>query len=265
MKFYLIVAKGKKLGMPIPISVDLFLLGSDPMCQLRSDQLGDKHCALVMRGKNVFVRDMNSGEATLVNGRVVPYGDEWPLHAGDRIAVGPLEFMIQYREKPLSQKDLEEWAAHCLDASSEIELELDEEYRAPTNASQAAQKIIDHLQVMRGLVKGRLRIGLDQGVTTVRFNDARLVDEAEIALIKRELCDQLGKPNLRVLLDLKNVRRLSTAAVMMIVDFNRWLRPWGSSMAMCRVRSELREIMSVLHVENIPYYHDKRAALAARW
>ena len=266
MKFYLIVAKGKRKGMPIPISVDLFLLGSDKMCQLRNDNLGGKHCALVAREKKVFIRDMGSGEPTLVNGSVLPTSEEWPLHAGDRVGVGNLEFMIQYREKPLSQKDLEEWAASCLDVSSELELDnIEHDYHRPTTASQAAQAIIDRLQAQRGMVRGRLRVGLDQGVTTVRFNDRHLVEESEIALIKKELCDNLSRPNLRVLLDLKNVRRMSTAALTMIVDFNRWLRPWGSTMVLCRIRPELRQIMSVLHVENIPVFPDKKAALAARW
>src|SRR5947209_6413442 len=47
MKFYLIVAKGSKQGLPIPITVDLFLIGSDKMCQLRKRSLGPKHCAFV--------------------------------------------------------------------------------------------------------------------------------------------------------------------------------------------------------------------------
>ena len=34
MKFFLIVAKGKKQGMPIPVEIDLFLIGSGPVCQL---------------------------------------------------------------------------------------------------------------------------------------------------------------------------------------------------------------------------------------
>ena len=42
MKFYLIVAKGSKQGLPIPITVDLFLIGSDKMCQLRKRSLGPK-------------------------------------------------------------------------------------------------------------------------------------------------------------------------------------------------------------------------------
>ena len=36
MKLFLIVAKGKHQGMPIPFKIDLFLIGSDKMCQMRS-------------------------------------------------------------------------------------------------------------------------------------------------------------------------------------------------------------------------------------
>jgi anti-anti-sigma regulatory factor len=265
MKFYLILANGPKQGMPIPITIDLFLLGSDPMCQLRSRRLGAKHCAMVTRGKKVFIRDMDCGKPTLVNGEMVPPGEEWPLHAGDRIYVENLAFMIQYREKPLSQRDLEEWAARCLDVDENKELEEDDEFHPPTTASQAAQVIVDRLSAQRGLVRGRLRVGSDSGITTVRFNDRHLVEEAEIGLIKAELQENLSKPNLRVLLDLKNVRRLSTAAVVMIFDVSRWLRNKGSTVAMCRIRHELQEILRVLEIENIPRFADKKTALAARW
>src|ERR1043165_6849566 len=115
MKFFLIVAKGSKQGMPIEILVDLFLIGSDKICQLRKDRLGAKHCALMMREAKVFISDLDSGQPTLLNGSVMPPGEEWPLHAGDRLSVGPLEFLIQFNEEALSGKDLEEWALKCLD------------------------------------------------------------------------------------------------------------------------------------------------------
>jgi hypothetical protein len=217
MKFFLIVAKGTKQGLPIEINVDLFLIGSDRMCQLRKDKLGTKHCAIVNREDKVFIRDMDSGQSTLVNGSVMPGGEEWPLHAGDRIAVGPLEFLIQFREQGLSGKDLEEWAMRCLDSQKGVPTEDDEfvsdKYRT---AASAADSIIKKLNAMKGDVQGRLRIGSEQGITIVRFNDAMLVEEAEIALIKKELCEALNKPNMRVLLDLKNVRRLSSSAVVML-------------------------------------------------
>src|SRR5205085_10009912 len=114
MKFYLIVAKGSKKGMPIPIDVDLFLIGSEKMCQLRAKKLSPKHCAIVTRERKVFIRDMYSDSPTLVNDSVLPPGEEWPLHAGDLIAFGKLEFLVQYHERQLSRRDLEEWAAKCL-------------------------------------------------------------------------------------------------------------------------------------------------------
>ena len=58
---------------------------------------------------------MDSGNSTLVNGTAIPSASEWPLHAGDYLEVGSLEFQIQVREKGLSQKDLEEWASSCLE------------------------------------------------------------------------------------------------------------------------------------------------------
>jgi anti-anti-sigma regulatory factor len=112
---------------------------------------------------------------------------------------------------------------------------------------------------------GRLRIGRESGVTIVRFNDTILVEEAEIALLKKELCDHLNKTNLRVLLDLKNVRRMSTCAVVMIREFCRWLKPFGSTIALCRVRADIKRILAVMDAENIPLFPDKRSALLAHW
>jgi anti-anti-sigma regulatory factor len=269
MKFYLIVTKGKKQGMPIPISVDLFLIGSDRICQLRKRTLGKRHCAFVTRDKKVFVRDMDSGQPTIVNGAAIPAGAEWPLHAGDRVSLGNLEFMIQYRESTGNQKDLEEWAVNCLEAQAEHEIDdlfNPDKFRASVTAAGAAQSILDQLDAMKGYVKGRLRIGHERNVTTVRISDVKLVDESEIALVKRELCDNLNKPNLRVLLDLKNIRKLSSAAVVMLAEVYRWLKPWGSTMAVCRLRPELESAMALLLVdEKIPVFKEKTDAIHATW
>lgn len=265
MKFYLIVAKGSKQGMPIPVTVDLFIVGSDRECQLRKRSLGPKHCAFVTRSKKVFVRDMDSGKPTLVNGSAIPTGAEWPLHTGDRIAIGTLEFLVEFREHALAQKDLEEWAMRCLD---NIKLgEEDDPFQSAKykSAASAAESIFSKLNALKGEVKGRMRVSVDHDVTIVRFNDAILVDESEIAMIKKELCDNLSKPNLRVLIDLKNTRRLSSAAVMMLADFYRWLRPWGSTLALCRIRAELMSAMSMLHVEKVPVFKDKKSALEGDW
>src|SRR5260370_8764785 len=98
MKYCLIVAKGKHQGTPIPVTVDLFMIGSGRMCQMRTkvDGIAEQHCCLVMRGKKVFVRHLGSGFSTVLNTELVPTAAQWPLHAGDMIAVGPLAFRTQF-------------------------------------------------------------------------------------------------------------------------------------------------------------------------
>jgi anti-anti-sigma regulatory factor len=276
MKFYLIVAKGKHQGLPIPIEIDLFLVGSDKVCQLRSkmEGIGPQHCAFVTRERKVFVRDMGCGEPTFVNDDELPEHAEWPLHAGDHIRVGPLEFMIQFREKPLSQRDLEEWALRCLDESSEKsgrhvidELEMQANVRSRTiDAASAAASILDKLNAQKGVVRGRLRISREGTITIVRINDIYLVEEAELALINKELHDNLNHPNLRVLLDFKNVRRMSSTAAEMFNDLAKWLRRQGSSLAACRLRPELKDMLQTLHfTDNVPTFSDKSTALMGTW
>ena len=116
---------------------------------------------------------------------------------GDR-AAGLGAFETVHGRASLDERD------HQVEDSDEEDL---------STAHSAAQSILNKLNAMKGIVKGRLRIGMDRGVTTVRFNDFKLVDESEIAAIRQELCDNLNKNALRVLLDMKNVRKLSSGAV----------------------------------------------------
>jgi anti-anti-sigma regulatory factor len=275
VKFYLIVARGKRRGMPIPIEIDLFLIGSAAMCQLRAehDDIGDQHCAFAVRGKKVFLRDLGSGKATMVNGEVMPGSEEWPLHKGDRIAVGPLEFRINFHEKQLSQRDLEEWALKQLDEDSGPKVSALEELEAVNKAdvdredpAAVAGAIISRLNAQKGVLRGRLRISQDGTVTLVRIQDVYLVDDAELVHLRKELHDNLGHPNLRVLLDFKNVRRMSTAAAELFAETVDWLRRFGSSLAMCRLRPELSSMMQGMQsIYNFRIFTDKDTALKQRW
>jgi pSer/pThr/pTyr-binding forkhead associated (FHA) protein len=273
VKLYLIVVKGKQQGLPIRIDNELFMMGSDKMCQLRSQLPGiaSQHCAIVNRDYKVFLRDLGSDEKTVLNGQAIPPNTSWPLHAGDRIEVGPLEFLVQFSELALSKSDLEEWALKCLDDNEQghgvvEDLQLMSRKEQAINASKAAEAIIDRLNAQRGLVRGRLRIGLERGVTVVRINDAFLVDPAELALIDKEIRENLMAPNLRVLVDFKNVRRCSTTAVQMIGDLAVWLQSWGSTFAVCRIEPDIRRaLLSLPQLQGIKVYADKNRALGERW
>jgi hypothetical protein len=273
VKLYIIVAKGKQQGTPIRIENELFMMGSSNMCQLRSrlPGIGPEHCVITNRDRKVFLRDLGSGETTVHNGTALEANVEIPLHAGDLIEVGPLEFMVQFTETNMSKKDVEEWALKCLDANDRDrdvveDLEMMARHEKAINAARAAESVLDRLNAQRGLVKGRLRISLEMGVTVVRINDAFLVDEAELALIEKEIRENLTKPNLRVLLDFKNVRRCASKAVQMIGGLATWLRSWGSTFAFCRLRPDLQETLLALpQLQGIRFFPEKTDALSHRW
>ena len=98
------------------------------------------------------------------------------------------------------------------------------------------------------------------------MNDVYLVEDAELALIKHELHEHLDVPNLRVLLDMKNVKRMSSPAAEMFAQLRGWLRPKGSRMAMCRLRPEFEQMFRVYPVtQDMPVFAEKPKAIAAKW
>jgi pSer/pThr/pTyr-binding forkhead associated (FHA) protein len=109
MKLRLVVASGVHAGKAIPINAPQFIIGRDPQCQLRpaSPAISKRHCALMIRGDQVFVRDFGSTNGTFVNDQVVE--GEVELHDQDLLRVGPLEFRVELElsviiTKPASAK-----------------------------------------------------------------------------------------------------------------------------------------------------------------
>src|SRR5262249_46203456 len=186
-----------------------------------------------------------------------------------------LELLMQFREKQLAQKDTEEWALKALDQDSQREVEeftdqmeapLPRAAGAPATAAAAAASILDKLQLQRGIVRGRLRVSENSGVTVIRFNDTHLVDESEITFLQREIFGSINHPRTRVLLDFKNVRRMSSHAAEMIHDVSRRVRAQNGTVALCRVRQEIRGILETLGVFHVMrYFDDRKSALAGEW
>jgi predicted component of type VI protein secretion system len=99
MKLSLVVATaGKALGQVIPISLAQFVIGRDPQCNLRpaSALISKRHCAILIRDGQVFVRDFDSTNGTFVNDK--PLKGELPLHHDDVLKVGPLSFKVQIED-----------------------------------------------------------------------------------------------------------------------------------------------------------------------
>lgn len=96
MKVSLVVASGAHQGKAIPVVGPQFLIGRDPQCQLRpaSQAVSKQHCAIIVRGDTVFLKDFGSTNGTTLNDAIVK-GEERPLQNNDSIRVGPLDFTVR--------------------------------------------------------------------------------------------------------------------------------------------------------------------------
>jgi pSer/pThr/pTyr-binding forkhead associated (FHA) protein len=81
-----------------------FVIGRGPTCQFRvtSARMAERHCAILGKSGRVWVRDVDSGGRTFLNGWRVTGKRE--LHHGDRLRVGPLEFGIRLSAMPTAAK-----------------------------------------------------------------------------------------------------------------------------------------------------------------
>lgn len=96
MKVSLVVASGAHQGKVVPIIGPQFLIGRDPECQLRpaSQAVSKQHCALIVRGDRLYLKDFGSTNGTLLNETIVK-GEERQIQNNDSLKVGPLDFTVR--------------------------------------------------------------------------------------------------------------------------------------------------------------------------
>jgi pSer/pThr/pTyr-binding forkhead associated (FHA) protein len=95
MKMSLVVqTAGKAAGQAIPIPSAQFIIGRDPQCNLRpaSAMISKRHCAVLVKNNQVFLRDFDSTNGTFLNDE--PVKGEVPIKDGDLLKVGPLTFKV---------------------------------------------------------------------------------------------------------------------------------------------------------------------------
>ncbi len=94
MEVQLVVASGSKAGQAIPIQGEKFLIGRADDCHLkpRSELISRYHCAIISEDGYVAIRDLGSKNGVYLNGERVALENE--LKNGDKLSVGPLEFVV---------------------------------------------------------------------------------------------------------------------------------------------------------------------------
>ena len=88
MKLSLVVNDGVHKGKVIPIPLKQFLIGRDPQCHLRpaSPLISKRHCALLIQGDKILVRDFDSTNGTVVNDEPIKGERELKNDDGDSVS-----------------------------------------------------------------------------------------------------------------------------------------------------------------------------------
>lgn len=96
MEVKLIVNTGPSTGRVLTLKHDETLIGRMPGCGLRlkSPEVSRRHCRIRVSGDLVSVADLGSTNGTFVNGHRITH--EVRLLPGDRLRVGPVEFVVHY-------------------------------------------------------------------------------------------------------------------------------------------------------------------------
>jgi pSer/pThr/pTyr-binding forkhead associated (FHA) protein len=133
MKWALMVDRGKRKGMIIPVQKTPFLIGRNDECQLRAANpyVSHRHCELLTEDDKIAVRDCKSTNGTFINSQRVEGQVE--LHEGDCLKVGSLAFLVCHEDlKPIEEPHPERSSPKQSrpvdeEAVGDILLKLDEE------------------------------------------------------------------------------------------------------------------------------------------
>jgi len=82
-----------------PVKRSIVTIGRSHNCdfQIPVMSVSKKHCKLICKSGVVTIRDLNSRNGTLVNGKLIK---ETTINPGDSIEIGPLVFVIQIDNEP---------------------------------------------------------------------------------------------------------------------------------------------------------------------
>ncbi len=100
----MVLSAGKAAGKALPINAAQFIIGRDPQCNLRpaSAMISKRHCAVLVKGGQVLLRDFDSTNGTFVNDEQIK--GEVPLKDGDVLRLGPLSFKVVIEGMPAPSK-----------------------------------------------------------------------------------------------------------------------------------------------------------------
>jgi pSer/pThr/pTyr-binding forkhead associated (FHA) protein len=127
-----------------PLSQPVSVIGRGENCDLRVPLLNvsRRHCEVRVQGQTVKVKDLASSNGTYVNNTRISDVD---LHAGDRLAVGPIVFTIQVSGSPADIRPVASKGQRMAQAGavSEDVVDLDAEVISQPGASAMREDTVE--------------------------------------------------------------------------------------------------------------------------
>lgn len=109
--------------------------------------------------------------------------------------------------------------------------------------------------------KGKLFTQTDGDVTVVFFMEARILDDATIQEVARELfamADNSYRP--KIILNFENVDYLSSAVLGKIVAFHKKIKEAKGIAALCQIKPTIREVFKITKLDKVLAIYDTQAA-----
>ncbi|MCC7474960.1 MAG: STAS domain-containing protein [Pirellulales bacterium] len=103
------------------------------------------------------------------------------------------------------------------------------------------------------------------GILTVVFEDARILDEVKLEQLSRDLLELLNKTTEeRVILDFRNVKFMSSAMLGKLIQVNKKAGEFKVKLKFCSIDPEIRQVFKITKLEKVfEIEADETAARAA--
>ena len=261
----LIVRCERSKEKAIAIEGPRFVIGRDSHCQLRphSPLVSRMHAAIERRDGRVFVRDLETGTARCINGRLLR-SEEAEAFDGDRLEIGPLTFTFQIGPLvPDIPPKVDELVAHWL---------LEEDGvgpgpPAPPDLPSSRQASPAHPLGDRSIHVQHLTYEFIQDILVVTPLTPDLDDDSAVGPIRLELATLLEQlqPR-RVVINLDQVTAHDSGAAVMLMARHCHFGKVGGAMRLCHLRPAVITVLEQIHCARaIEDYPTVDEAILAAW
>src|SRR6187431_197242 len=102
------------------------------------------------------------------------------------------------------------------------------------------------------------------GILTVVFDDARILDETKLEELGRELLETLNKTTEeRVILDFRNVKFMSSSMLGKLIQVNKKAGEFKVKLKFCSIDPEIRQVFKITKLDKVFDITDDDAAARA--